>query len=496
MDGLREEEDIPMAGADFISCIVGSRPCIDLNERSHAFISVRTAGNGSMEDKWLRSRGRPHRVNKTKQVHSCELVVQNVSHAMNRPRSSILNLFDPLASPRVASPDSDKENSVLFGFSHPISPVKLTRRLVDVGDITVQDHSIHLLLDDDDDEPDDENDSFPSTTPRPLLKVNDLVPSSSPSPRTPLAELPVEYDASPVARSKTYKRPLLSTQPDPDPPSRGGSAILSVINEVNSSGLSFASPSPRLRVLSLPQDTNDLTEEVLHSDTSAPQIIVSSADSLRNSVATLNLENSTSTLITDTVRPFDNAPPTPPENPSQLLPRLRPTLPNSSSCDPNRQSIDLHSSFELHLKSGETSFDLLNDRVSFFAPGGDAESFFGDDSFDIEIEEANMEQALDKIKVEEKAAKGETPSPGTSRQLSHEAHPASPLAGGTNLLLRSFIFLTVYLDGQPNRPLSLTAGQASPDIAPSDSARKSIPKRLSLQPTPSRESPFCSDAWR
>jgi hypothetical protein len=365
---------------------------------------------------------------------------------MNRPRTSILNIFDPLASPPIRdapSPDSDKENSTP---SHPISPVKLTRRLVDVGDITVQDHPILLLLNDDDDELHihDENDlSLSSTTPRPPLKINDL----SSSPRTPLAELPVECDTSPVARSKTYKRSPLppSTHPDPEHVLHSGSAILSVINEVNSLGISFASPSPRSRILPLPQDIDDLTEELLPSDTSVPQIIVSSADSLRNSVATLNLESSTSTLITDTVRPFDNAPPTPPsEDPSQILPRLRLTLPKSSSHDLNRQSIDLHSSFELHLKSGETSFDLLNDRVSFFAPGGDAESFFGDDSFDIEIEEAHMEQALDKIKAEEKADKGETPSPGTTRQLSHVAYPQPPLAGGTNSFSRSFYFLTVY----------------------------------------------------
>jgi hypothetical protein len=165
------------------------------------------------------------------------------------------------------------------------------------------------------------------------------------------------------------------------------------------------------------------------SDFVTPQIIVSSADSLSNSVATLNLnlEFPSGSLLTDTIRPFENTPPSPPpsEDHSQLLPSLRPTV-ITSSHDANRHSIDLYSSFQLHLQSEEASFDLLNDRVSFFAPGSDAESFFGDDSFDMAIEEANMEKALEIINSEEKTAK---PSPG--KQPAPAAHPDSPVASCT-----------------------------------------------------------------
>jgi hypothetical protein len=337
---------------------------------------------------------------------------------MSKPRNSILHLFDPLAR-NAPSPDSDKENSSptrfnFFGLDHHDNPVKLTRRLVDVGDITVQDNSVQ------DDEL-DENDSSPlsfsvTATPRPQLTTDD--PSNS-TPRTPFTEIPVEHD-TPVARSKTYKRPPLPLS-DPEHVASPPHGILSVINEVNSSGMSFASPSPRSRLLPLP---NDSTQETLPSDTVTPQIIVSSSDSLSNSVATLNFEIPSETLITDTIRPFDNTPPSPPpEDPSQL-PRLRPTPPHTSSHDANRHSVDLHFSFQLQLQSEDTSFDLLNDRVSFFAP--DAESFFGDDSFDMGIEEANMEKALEKIKSEEKAVKVKTPSPG--KQL---ASADSPVASGT-----------------------------------------------------------------
>jgi hypothetical protein len=71
MDGLTADEDRPMDETDLMSCIVGSRPCFDLNERSHDFISVRTVDNGSMGTTMV-SCGHEvvdHRVNKTKQVH-------------------------------------------------------------------------------------------------------------------------------------------------------------------------------------------------------------------------------------------------------------------------------------------------------------------------------------------------------------------------------------------------------------------------------------------
>lgn len=342
---------------------------------------------------------------------------------MSKPRNSLLRLFDPLASPRrnAPSPDSDKENSSFsfFGFPNHPCPVKLTHRLVDVGDITVQENSIHLLLDDDDQNVPFNNDENNSATPR---STNIL----SPNPRTPLIELPIEREITPLARSKTYKRsPLLpSDQPHVISPSHN---ILSVINEVNSSGTSFASPSPRSRVLPLPRYSNDSTEDILPNDPVAPQILVTLADSLRNSVVTLNLETPPGPLLTDATHPFESTPPSPTSEDSSLpLPTLRHILPNTSSHDANRHSIDLHHSFQLHLQSEETSFDLLNDRVSFFATGSDAESFFGDDSFDMATEEHNMEKALEKIKAEEKVVKGKTPSP--AKQSSPAVHRDSPVA--------------------------------------------------------------------
>lgn len=339
-----------------------------------------------------------------------------VTRTVMKPRSSLLHLFDPLASPQrnAPSPDSDKENSSpsQFSFYSPNSPgpvpVKLTHRLIDVGDITVQDHSIHLLLDD---EPgNDENDSSTvscSATPTPRFQPI----TDAPSPRTPFAELPLQDDITPMARSKTYRRsPLPPSSPsDTEHVLSPSNGILSVIHEDSSSGISFASQTPESCFLPLPRDTNSTAQETLLSDVFPPQIIISSADSSRNSVATLNIEAASDTLLTETTRPFDNTPPSPPEDTSQSPPKLPPTI---SSRATNRHSIDLCSALQLHLQSEESSFDLLNDRVSFFGPGSDAESFFGDDSFDMGIEEANMEKALEKIRSDEKAEKQNTPSRG------------------------------------------------------------------------------------
>ncbi len=85
----------------------------------------------------------------------------------NRPRDSILSLFDPLATPatperELSSPDSasDKENdgpgqvTIFFNriytkqqSSHASSPS--TGKLIDFGDISVHDESDASLLDED-----------------------------------------------------------------------------------------------------------------------------------------------------------------------------------------------------------------------------------------------------------------------------------------------------------------------------------------------------------
>lgn len=329
-----------------------------------------------------------------------------------RPRHSVLSLFDPLVDEQrdASSPDSDKENSAsFFGRSFkPASPVVLKRRLVDVGDVTLDDASMLMMLTDEeelDDIEDDENDTL-------IFRVPTATPArSAPSPRTPLGEITLEDD-TPVARSKVYKRP----PPSSSLSSTNDSSISSVINAVNASGISFASPGPK----SLPLTSYDLTydhESLNATDTASqnPIITISSSDTLSNSLSTLNLNTPIGSLLTDMSRPFETTPPSVPSegSSSHLLTRLRPNPPSTSSRDHNRHSIDLHSSFQLQLQSEESSFDLLNDKCSFFASTNGADSFLnameGDDSFDMAIEEANLENALEKLKLEDKAKGKQSP---------------------------------------------------------------------------------------
>lgn len=355
-----------------------------------------------------------------------------------RPRHSVLNLFDPLASTSLPdrdapSPDSDKENSspplgdcsmtaAFFGRSYKPSapaPVPPKRRLIDIGDITVDDASMHMMLTDEEELEelnDDENETLtffrPASTPaRPVDKVAEPATPSASTPRTPLGELALERDLTPVARTKMYRRAPLPSSSLVAPeivvsPPRGDSSITSVINAVNSSGTSFADFGPTdSNEFLIPEDSNGGTNDISPDDTQMPHITVSSPESLADSVSTLNLETPTGSLLTDTTRPFGITPPLPPSNTTSSQPhRLRPNPPKTSSHDPNRRSIDLYSSFQLQLQSEDASFDLLNDKISFLASGSGMDSFMnameGDDSFDMDIEEANMESALEKMKLE------------------------------------------------------------------------------------------------
>lgn len=151
------------------------------------------------------------------------------------------------------------------------------------------------------------------------------------------------------------------------------------------------------------EDFNGATDEV-----QMPHITVSSPDSLADSLSTLNLETPTEPPLADTTHPLGITLPSPPSASSQPH-RLRPNPPKTSSHDPKRRSIDLYSSFQLQLQSEDASFDLLNDKISFLASGSGMESFMnameGDDSFDMDIEEANMELAWEKMKLEDAAIK-------------------------------------------------------------------------------------------
>ncbi|KAF8349718.1 hypothetical protein F5887DRAFT_942096 [Amanita rubescens] len=133
---------------------------------------------------------------------------------MNRPRHSLLSLFDPLTAPETPLRDeeSDKENctpfSALFTRSNdhnPSTPVApLRKRLVDVGDATLDDTSILDLLT-------EEQEPLSAS----VICLETPVPPFQR--RTPLARLPLgDANSTPVVRFKPHSSPLLLSQVTPN----------------------------------------------------------------------------------------------------------------------------------------------------------------------------------------------------------------------------------------------------------------------------------------
>ncbi|KAJ7361485.1 hypothetical protein DFH08DRAFT_375714 [Mycena albidolilacea] len=268
---------------------------------------------------------------------------------MNRPRPSVLQLFDPLSIRDTQSPDSDKENSSPCSdffpqthVQHP-SPVRLTRRLIEVGDVTVDAGG----GDDSGGEEDDEEDE------------NDTIGRHPPSsPRTPLADVTFDRERTPM-RSKTYRRKPNAGEVAVPSPALDNYAFAAVIDAVNASGATFGDSHAAPPVVISPPEEDD----------SSPN---GSTDTVSASLATLSLATPTGSLITDTTMAF----PTPSEpSPSLLAPSIQPPPQVMSSFSLDCSSADLQSSFALHMNmNSETSFDLLNDRISFLGHN-DEESF-------------------------------------------------------------------------------------------------------------------------
>jgi hypothetical protein len=330
----------------------------------------------------------------------------------SRPRHSILSLFDPLAStepstpPRNDSPsaDSDKENedpprndltlSTFFNRTykpvHPL-PKPLRRRLIDVGDVTVDDVDPWHSDEEEDsdgldmnDFEDNENDTltFRQMAEAATPKFNRPSAFKTPSPlgtRTPLSELTLDHEATPLARDRTLRNPP--------------SSIRSKLAEVHFPEIVVCAASPK-RQSGRNIDRQEERSAPLHEDelgTCTPLDV--NSNPLLNSVSSINLPSSsvTGSLISETVIPAIFAPSASIASISDepFTPgifdniRLRPNPPSTSSFDQSRRSVDLQSSFQFHFND-ETHFDLLNDKVSFFNASKNGHgSYLDEDTFDI-----------------------------------------------------------------------------------------------------------------
>ncbi|KXN86776.1 hypothetical protein AN958_09657 [Leucoagaricus sp. SymC.cos] len=422
--------------------------------------------------------------------------------ATNRPRPSLIKLFDPLvnstnseipSTPRRDSVDAqaDKENKSASPFNsltmtmfvnkisnplpHP-QPTPLKRRLVDIGDMTLEDAACpDALLDESIEEEfnanfeqagiEDENatltfrDMVKAATPLKTLKtvLESPVAQSSPANRTPLANISQGQETSLCLPEAPSSSELITGQLAPE----GVLAEVSSPQEPTNPDLVLESnvapedvPLPPSPIMStrdlLPADVvpdQRLPTHLRASSSTASSLEIPSLESSSNTPSptanTSDSSESSGISSTNTSIPIvvsDSSPPSSPILPQvksesddvvSPLPMLRPNLPIGN--EQNRVSVDLHASFQMQMQSEEMSFDLLSDKVSFLQGG--MESFLTtteeDPSFDLEAERVNMEKALKKYvetgkepkEIEEKKA---SLVDGTSSASSSPA-PVTPI---------------------------------------------------------------------
>ena len=238
---------------------------------------------------------------------------------------------------------------------------------MDIGDVTVEHSDMNALLSDELEQEigyivdDDENDTLTfrdmakAATPKwssrhaTVLETPKVLPA-----RTPLVEISLKDESTPLARKKPYKAQLVSTT------SKGSESACLVFP---------------------PSVSSDNFSGFPTSYTEVPEVRVNDAQSSSESSSphTLNRE----TLVTGTL---PSSLPVPAPCPAQ--PRTRRHLsPTSPPNNANRYSVDLQTSFQIHFPSHDTTFDLLKDKVSFFGSTNECDSFLNNLEVDSSLDD-------------------------------------------------------------------------------------------------------------
>ncbi|PIL35499.1 hypothetical protein GSI_02227 [Ganoderma sinense ZZ0214-1] len=375
---------------------------------------------------------------------------------MAKPRDSVLYLFDPLQSPITPHRDSsssdlsasDKENDVPPGdvtlffdrmYALPkLQPAQVLTpkgKLIDIGDTPAP--SDHLWDGSDGSDADGEQ------------SESDAEGCGVVSPsRRPFAELDVEHTPRPLDSARRFKAPAfgiaLSPSQGSNPlpallvPAPQTSPLADVVNSINFSAMSLSAESTST-------DTHlNHTQEAECSRTSRPsspfpEINVCAPET--PSMEHFDVPKGCEHAAIPTMVP-----------PSHLRPTCHLTqLPPD---DPRRTSVDLYSSFHLQMQSEEMSFDLLNDKISFFGHGQDSLWAAGDDA--MEFEEMGLPPAL-KAKVDKLVSFIEPPSERSSRVTSppvktfHEVEMLSILSPTTEVAMNVPLPLSPTLSTPPSR---------------------------------------------
>lgn len=335
------------------------------------------------------------------------------------------------------------------------------KRLIDVGDMTVVVEELLEAVTEQEEDIEVEwgmgkktsiplNDYELEDTPRQDTVYMD--DNETPTQRAPFTDITPE--ATPIARKKMYRRDAIeSTSIIPAQTSPGitrappGSPLASIINAIN---FSTSDQLPQISISSPPRELSSSTAQLVPSNTYA--LLSRTAEpSLPLSCSTAHLVPSTTSALLTHVplsesicRPLSPPclypPPPMPQSPTRSRTpspvKAHETAANDAvslrSCSrtpsPKKTNgtlntrpasvdidIDLHSSFNFHLRDSESSFDLLNDKISFFGldssmagPGMGMESSMIEhvgraevnslnltmDSFDVKDEEGRMRAFL------------------------------------------------------------------------------------------------------
>ncbi|KIK96434.1 hypothetical protein PAXRUDRAFT_309706 [Paxillus rubicundulus Ve08.2h10] len=374
------------------------------------------------------------------------------------------------------------------------SPVALRKRLVDVGDVTlttddvsdhmgrlsigeesIEHHHIHSEFGDE-----DENDLItPHRTPTAPVFIPQSSQQVQGNSRTPLAD--ISLDATPVPSKSGNTLPSSVHVPEGTPLTKSELPESPVtIFRVPHSQNAAPVGSPLASVINAINSTDYINEYHSNIGNQPVAILVSEppeTDDTLNLSAT-NLGPPRTPLVTDllTETHFSEAitPPSPPSplrdlpsshgsnilpstsaaaDDSALLsarPRPRPRSRTTTAAF-HRSSVDLHSSFNWQLQCPEASFDLINDRISFF--GG--ESFMldtADDDLDMQAEEEMMNVLANRLREKEaeettgdvRRADKASISGGKKRQNGVEQIKTQDYAPGSPIVTRELFSLTAH----------------------------------------------------
>ncbi|KAF7789606.1 hypothetical protein EIP86_000552 [Pleurotus ostreatoroseus] len=320
----------------------------------------------------------------------------------NKPRESVLFMFDPLSTPpetptrEVHSPDSssDKENDApstqpgqLTAFFNRVYTKPKTAKapremLIDIGDIlgvAAQQDTIMTTSDSDENNFQDRSNGVQGCgdDAQPLvdIKLEKVPPAAVHIPPTIAEESADNMSFSQRRPSWSVDSFLAHSRSTAAP---AGTPLADVINSINLGSLDIHAEPESPPAESIGATSGNCPHITVEPPEAEPPMPVSAMP------------------LTDYASPFLSPAATPPV----FSPPVRRQHTSTSPNDPRRASVDLHSSFSLQMQSSEMSFDLLNDKISFISQGQDSFSSWPavdeDDTMDLAKEEYKMKIIAEK----------------------------------------------------------------------------------------------------